>query len=259
MKGPARFTHGREHGQALAEGLAALAGMLALYMAVSWLGRYQDMALQAAHASRFAAFSLTRNDTSRPISQIRRHYFSGPAHQWMNRDGTRVLGDSASDVALAVSVEPVLQAQAQPGGADPLAQRLRQGLRVEDTGIAHALVSLRFPLPSPASSYAHTPPKTDAPGLPGWRYPPLERQTAILIGAGHASSDTRAQDRVADSVPAWQDSAMASYALGRRIASAMTGVDRAWNRGQPVFDWLRPWAGHIPGHHLAHPTIKEAP
>src|SRR3546814_529796 len=144
MTRPIHLGHSRERGQALVESLVAMVVMLALYAAVSWLGRFQDMALQATHASRFAAFSLARNASLRPIAQIRRRYFSGPAHQWTASDGNPVLSDRQSEATLTVSPGQPLGPQALPGGTDSSAAALRHGLRLGGPGIRHAHVLLRF-------------------------------------------------------------------------------------------------------------------
>ena len=219
--------HARQAGQALVEGIVVLLALLSLWVAISWLGRFQDMALQASHASRFAAFSLTRNPIAPPVLQGRTDYFSGPDHQWMDRRGQSALSKDRSEVTFSVGRQPVLQSGAQPGGAASRAQELRQGWRLEDTGIlkAYAIVS---------SSH----------------YPALARHTALLTGAGHASDDADNQHRLAESPATWGDSANPSYELGRRIESRVSALDRAWGRSQPHFDWLGPWAGYVPAHHL---------
>ena len=43
-------------GQALVESLVVLPVLAVLWVAIHWLAHYQDMALSATHASRFAAF-----------------------------------------------------------------------------------------------------------------------------------------------------------------------------------------------------------
>src|SRR3546814_15987911 len=88
------------------------------------------MALQATHASRFAAFSLARNASLRPIAQIRRRYFSGPAHQWTASDGNPVLSDRQSEATLTVSPGQHLGPQTLPGGTDSSAPALRHVLRL---------------------------------------------------------------------------------------------------------------------------------
>lgn len=223
--------HARHGGQALVEGIVALLVLLSLWVAISWLGRFQDMALQASHASRFAAFSLTRNPDAPPVIQSRTDYFSGPDHQWMDRRGRSALGNvlskDRSEVTLKVVRQPALEPGAQPGGVSARAHDLRQGWRLEDMGIVKATVVVAPP-----------------------RYPALARHTALLTGAGHATDDIDSQRRLAESPAAWSDSANRSYGLGRRIESGVSALDRAWGRPEPHFDWLVPWAGYVPVHHL---------
>jgi hypothetical protein len=205
--------------------------LLSLWVAISWLGRFQDMALQASHASRFAAFSLTRNPDAPPVVQSRTDYFSGPDHQWMDRRGqsvlSNVLSKGHSEVTLKVVRQLALDPGAQPGGVLARAQELRQDWRLEDTGIVKATVVVAPP-----------------------HYPALARHTALLTGAGHAADDIDSQHRLAESPAAWSDSANRSYELGRRIESGVRALDRAWGRSEPHFDWLVPWAGYVPVYHL---------
>lgn len=223
--------HIRHGGQALVEGIVALLVLLSLWVAISWLGRFQDMALQASHASRFAAFSLTRNPDATPIIQSRTHYFSGRDHQWMNHRGKSVLGNvlsnDHSEVTLRVVRPLALEPGAQPGGVFKRAQELRRDWRIEDRGIVKATVAIAPP-----------------------NYPALARHTALLTGAGHAADDVDSQQRVAESPAAWSNSANRSYDLGRRVQASASALDRAWSRSEPHFDWLAPWAGHVPAYHL---------
>src|SRR5690606_17936518 len=152
----------------------------------------------------------------------RRHFFSGPAHQWSDRRGQRLLGSALDEVALQSSRHATLGASAQPGGAMPEAQALRHDWRLEDTGVLAVQFSVapRLSAVSPGQ------------GLParGLDYFDnqrlvLRRHTAILTGAGHAADDIAVQETVADSPLAWSHSANSSYARGKKIASAMTAVD----------------------------------
>ncbi|SHG73860.1 hypothetical protein [Pollutimonas bauzanensis] len=243
-------------GQALMEGMVALMALLSLWVGLSWLARLQDMALQAAHASRYAAFAFTRNPQADTEGDVRRHYFSGPAHQWSDRRGQRLLGDGLAEVALRYDSGAALAAQAQAGGAAPYAQSLRQGWRIEDTGIlaGHVAVAPWPGLPpGPAASPSAGLNYFDSQRLV------LRRHTAILAGAGHAPDDAAAQQLLAGSALAWGKSADASYALGAQVAAAMVRVDAAWNRSAPVFDWLAPWAGRVPDPHLHSEIETEAP
>ena len=232
-------------GQALVEGLVVVAAMAALFVAIPWLGRLQDLALQAAHASRYAAFSLARDPDLRPAESIRRHYFFGSSHQWRSLAGQRLV---AQDWQARLAVAPhTVPATALPGGVDSDASALRGGLALDQWGILEARVQVSFP-ESPAF-----PPSTVEAGrhFARWRYPSLSRHTAILVDAGHAASDQLAQQRVAESGPGWGNAAAVSYSLGRRISNAVAPSDRGWGRDAPTFDWLAPWAGWLPSHHLA--------
>lgn len=229
-------------GQALVESLVVVLALGALFMAIPWLGRFQDLVLQAGHASRFAAFSLTRDSGLRPLSGIRRHFFSGASHQWVTSRGERIIaGDS--QIQLAVSGLPNLDALAQPGGAEPDAVTQRRGLRIGEQGFLKARVEVSFPLAATLGA-------PDA--ATALSYPPVARQVAILVDAGHASDDTSVQQRVARSEPTWANRAETSYSLGRRIAGVSMALDKGWGREAPSFDWLEPWAGQLPAYRLGY-------
>ncbi|MGB3288675.1 MAG: hypothetical protein WBA83_05325 [Burkholderiaceae bacterium] len=232
-----------QNGQAMAEGLAVLGLLLAVYLAIAWLGRYQDMALSAQHASRHAAFQQTRADAGVTPLDINRHFFSGPAHQWMDRRGRPVLGDKAG-VGLSFS-RLALDRQAEPGGRGGSAVALRRDWGMRDPGVLCAEVRVGGAAPlldEGAGGYFEL--------RFGEAYPAMHRHTAILTGAGHASGDTQTQQVLAQSELAWGNSAKASHAAGSRIAAIMRQVDAGWARTEPEFDWLTPWAGRIPDHHL---------
>ncbi|NYT61219.1 pilus assembly protein [Alcaligenaceae bacterium] len=236
-----------QQGQALVEGLVVLLALMSLWVGVSWLARFQDMALQASHASRYAAFSLSRNLEANIENDMRRHFFSGPAHQWSDRRGKRLLSSALDEIDVQTHRQTALAVQAQPGGALLHAQALRQDWRLDDTGVLAVqlsaaprlgLASLHNNLPADGLAYF------DSQNLL------LQRHTSLLTGAGHAADDMAVQQTVANSSLAWSNSANSSYVHGKKIASAMTAVDAGWGRPQPVFDWLEPWSGHVPESHL---------
>ncbi|MBV6303270.1 hypothetical protein KVP10_00140 [Candidimonas humi] len=233
-----------QRGQAAAEALLVLLLLGALWVGTAWLLRWQDVALQAQHASRYAAFAATRDSAARPLEEIRGGHFSGPAHLWRDRRGASLLSAGLSEISLQVERGQALGPQAQPGGLHVDARDLRQGWGVGDTGMvtAHLAVdAFAGEQALPASGLAQ---------FDVWR-PGIRRHTAILAGAGHAASDAQAQQRVAGSGLGWADAADRSYALGRRVQSWAGGLDRPWGRAEPVFDWLGPWAGRVPGQHVS--------
>lgn len=236
-----------QKGQALVEGMVALLVLLSLWVGASWLGRFQDVALQAAHASRYAAFATARDPLADIAAEVRRHYFSGPAHQWSDRRGERLLGSGLDEVGLLADRHSILPPEAQAGTTSAHAQALRQGWRLEDAGILDSRITV-----APLFTQASWQKKTSAYGLDYFdkQQLVLQRHTAILTDAGHASDDLAVQQRVAESALAWGNSAQASYTSGAKVAAGMNPVDVAWNRPQPKFDWLEPWSGYVPEWHL---------
>lgn len=239
-------------GQAAAEALLVLLLLASLWVGIAWLLRWQDIAMQAQHASRYAAFAASRDAAAQPLEDIRHGYFSGPAHLWRDRRGADLLSAARSEVSLQFDLEQVLDAAAQPGGAHADARDLRQGWLIEDAGIVTARVEVAAVAPAPPASGMARFDASSASGLAqfdAWR-PTIRRHAAILAGAGHASSDARVQQRVAGSGLGWAFAADRSYALGRRVQSWAGGLDRPWGRTEPLFDWLGPWAGRVPDRYL---------
>lgn len=238
-------------GQALVEGFLAMLVLISLWVAIAWLGHLQDMALSAQHASRRAAFAYTRNPAVETDDGISAQYLRGPAHRWMDHSGNPMLDSPAHQVRVYWDRASTLSQAAQPGGNEAMAEAMRSGWGIQDRGVVHAFVHAL-----PGSGAAHAA-GSSLLGLEAFNdYPPLRRHTAILEGAGHASNDAQAQRIVAQSTLAWSDSAQASAAHGRKIDAAMAAVDAPWHRARPVFDWLGPWAGHVPAARLAYP-VKE--
>lgn len=241
-----RFEAKLQRGQALTEALLALSVLLLFWAAVAWLGRYQDMALQASHASRYVAFAQARGEAS-VSDAVREDYFFGPAHRWSDRRGELLLADK-NQVSVALSRGPELAAQAQPGQAVNYAQNLREQWGVADTGIVDARIKVGF-----SSRQIHGGPKKTV-FLSSLRdfdseYPPLTRHTSILVGAGHAAGDAQTQQTVAGSALAWGNAASISYGLAQQIETIMNPVDAGWRRAAPSQDWLGSWAGDVPQRH----------
>lgn len=232
-------------GQALVEALVALSVLLLVWAAVAWLGRYQDIALQASHSSRYAAFTQARGEALLP-DVVRQHYFAGSTHRWSDLGGRLLLADK-NQVQVEVSRGPQLQVMAQPAQAAHHAQVLREQWAVADAGIVDARIHVAF------TSAERQGPKAGVfmSGLRDFNqsYPALVRHTSILEGAGHAAGDAQAQQRVDGSVLAWSSAADASYGLTQQIKSVMNAVDAGWRRPEPTQDWLGPWAGDIPQQH----------
>lgn len=241
------FSNTRQQGQALTEALVVFSVLLLLWAGVAWLGRFQDMALQASHASRFAAFSAALGAPSQ-VETVRQSYFESPAQRWADRRGQLLLQADRSDVQLHVGRGPVLPGLAQAAQNAPNASLLREQWQVADSGIVDARVSVQF-FPQPAQSqqgnglFMSELRDFDLP------YPRLTRHTAILADAGHASDDASVQVRVAASSLAWSDAANQSYELAGRISNVMSSIDAGWRRPAPNQEWLNAWAGEVPTHH----------
>lgn len=238
-------------GQALVEALVATFGLGVLWVAIHWLAQYQDIALSTVHASRHAAFLATRSGLDqgpRPsvmVSQVER-FFTGESHRWPDRRGDPVI-EAASELQLEMGRHTPLRSEAQPGGQQSILEVLREEWGLADRGPVTASVSLNF------LSHPRSPQPASGPlGLAQFDLPyeGLMRKTAILHDAGHASSDADTQWRAGASMLAWGRAQAASRAVGQEVADRASGVDDAWARPDPSFDWLFPWAGLVPREYL---------
>ncbi|MEB2399204.1 MAG: hypothetical protein OZ927_06660 [Alcaligenaceae bacterium] len=225
-------------GQAMAEGLLVLSGLAALWMAVSWLYRVQDIALSAQHASSYLAFAATRRDGE--LGRLHERFFTGPEHRWNDRSGRPMLADIDTQIGSRVFRSEPLPPFAQPGAATAFAA-LRQDWRLEDLGVLHAGLAV-----TPGAAHWGAP--GHASGA-AWS-PMLRRHTAILTGAGHAGDDQQTQHVLVQSGMAWRHGADVSYSLSERIRAAMGPVDSGWGRSLPAREWGSAWAGLAPATHL---------
>lgn len=231
----------------MVEAVVALMALLSIWVAVTWLSRLQDIALHAQHASAYGAFALTRNPLAAPVQEIKERFFYGPAHQWSDRQGRPLFSSLRGEIGWRKERVAALGIHQQPGGGGAYASALRNDWHVEDTGVATSHVYV-----APENSVLTS---SNDPSVAGLRYfdsiyPTLHRHTAILTGDAHASGDLATQDRVALSPLAWSRNASDSIGAGARVDAIMRAVDAGWNRPRPVFEWLDPWATHVPERHL---------
>lgn len=236
-----------QSGQAAIEALVCLLALGVLWAGVAWLGRVQDLALHASHASRYAAFSATRNDQDAPLSRIRKGAFDGQANQWSGRDGQALQRSVYQDIRVSFQRSDKLLHGVQAVVADPRAAQLREELLNTDQRILSAQISLVPSVgmhPSAAEGSLLKLEQLES------AYPHIRRQTSILTGSGHSNDDRSAADRILSSPLAWSGVADQSVGLGRRVSSVASRVDSGWSRPLPDFDWLHPWAEHLPPHHL---------
>ncbi|MFV0283939.1 MAG: hypothetical protein ACK5JE_09140 [Castellaniella sp.] len=225
-------------GQALVESLVVLAVLGSLWLGISWLGRLQDVGLQLSHASRRAAFAYAHQRlTPEGLMPAGDGYLDTPGHRWRTRRGQDLL---AGAVRLALESQGAMAGR-QPG--DPIvgAAALRQELRLGDPRVWRASARVRT---SGRASTAGTLRDFDRLGLT------LRRHTAILSGGGAAAGDAEAQSILADSRRAWAGAASVSRAAGQAVLNRARGVDAAWGRALPDWDWISPWTGSVPRPHV---------
>ena len=229
---------GHQSGQALAEALIVLIVLGSLWVGIAWLGRLQDVSLQLAHASRYAAFAEAhqgRDDTA--MHTVIAPYVDAPGHRWQTRQGLDFL---AQDLALAW--QPVGEPQGpQPGDPMAAAADLRRELQLGDPVVWRVAARVRT---AGHDTTAGLLADFDHLGLS------LNRQTAILRGDGAAQGDAQVQAILAGSARAWGDAAAQSRHAGETIFRHAGGVDVAWGRAVPAWNWIDAWTGSVPRPHL---------
>ena len=229
----------RQQGQALAEGALALLVLIAMTGAVSVLFRWQDMALQAMHASRALAFEHMRNpQTAIQSATVARTFHK--EQRWHDRQGNSWLSEDSVRWRITENAHFMDGARWDshfPGTAKTIWTEL--GFTPYGHARAEVTVDLAHNNSERLARFFR-----DAGNLGSLQ---LTRQTSILTGsAGHADSPLQTQSRIGQSFNLWRSTADASVSLGRRTTALMRPVDSVWNRGMPDFDWLSPWARHIP-------------
>ena len=246
---PAFFRVNRlqQTGQAALEALVSVLALAVLWVGVAWLGRIQDLALQASHASRYSAFMATRDETDTPVVRVRASSFEGSANQWSDRRSEALQNSMYQDISVSFTRGAPMAAHDQLGGAGGTMTQLRRDWHGADNGVLSAQVSL---VPRIDSGQGND----DSSLLKLYQfddaYPPIRRHTSIMTGSAHSSNDASAAERIANSDLAWSGPARNSYRLGRRVDAAASRVDAGWDRPRPVFDWLHPWADRLPEYHL---------
>lgn len=226
----------KQSGQAVVECLVVLGVLASLWVALAWLGRVQDAALQAGHASRHRAFALAHQGLGEGMA-----YAGDPIVP--DQGGTNRRGEAFLDAAAtrASSQPTARQPSIQPGDHFAGAATVRADLVLGDPRIWVTEVHI----------------ETNGETEPGLglavfdrRRLGLGRHTAIMRGSGASDGDSATQQRIAQAHSVWGRYAGPSTALGRQVAERMQPVDAAWGRAEASFEWLQPWAGRIPARHL---------
>ncbi len=236
----------RQHGQALAELMVAMLALCMLWTAVAWLGRVQDMALQAGHAARHLAFLGAQQAHEDWGQAARTAYFDGRRQRWLDRRGHDLL-PQAQGISAQVSRLAPVAAQAQPANQHASGAQLRRDWQVADEGVMQASVAVS---PGNASGVFSGPAWGDVVRGLDAAYPSIRRYAYILAGAGHADSDGQTQQRVARADQPWAQAAGVSYGLAGQMSGRMRQVDQAWGRSAPDNDWLYRWQTWLPDWHL---------
>lgn len=199
-----------QQGQGMAEALIVCLALLTLVSAGVWLFQAHHLAVLAQHESSRVAFRATR-------------YLSVMGHPGLYVD----------QVVPALRLDKVAQAR----------YALTQELGTDKRQVYRADASAS--LLKPFSDNIRFAQLNQTPGTLGDRLD-IVRSTAILLDAGHASSDQLAQQRLADAPLVWANAANRSYSLSERIHHAVAATDAAWSRPLAMSEWLSHWADVIP-------------
>jgi hypothetical protein len=214
---PACQAYNTQRGQALAEALLVCVLLLTLLAAGAWLFRARHVALQAQHASAHTVFLA-----SRQLPASGQHTLN---------DQYRVPGLRLTSAA---QIRYLLASQLGTHGSQVYQ--------------ADVTVSLARPFSGPGMLHQFAQPQ---PGQPGGSPLALTRSTAILLDAGHASSERQGQQRLAESSLAWSHAADTSYALAHSVHQAVAPSDSAWSRPAVMSEWLSHWSAVVPHNVLA--------
>lgn len=224
----------RQSGQAVIEGLIVLGVLSGFWLSVAWIGRLQDVALQVGHASRHQAFAFAHQGQMRDTLAVE----DLPGQSWQTRRGEPLLDAGAGRLSFVLDDR---SPGAQPGEAGGAVTAARQDLQLGDNGIWVVDVHRETVGESRAD--------TSLRNFDRLRLG-IDRHTAIMRGTGAAASDGAVQARLAEADSIWADQARRSMDLGEQVFGRMQAVDAAWGRPDLRTDWLAPWAGWVPGHHL---------
>ena len=235
-----------QSGQAVVESLVLLLVLIIMFMAIPWFGRLSDIALQQANASRFAAFQLTRHEAGVDENDLKQRYFLAKDHQWKDRANNDVI--TSENIYISLDRNRKLNDHMQPGGKGSHQQTLRSEWGIEDKGIATITVNTKPQYTQMDDSANH--PMTTGLSFFDNQVLNIQRHTSILTGTAYSSSDLSAHQRSASSDLAWREAAEQSYESGKQVAEIAASIDAAWDRPLPIFDWITPWYGHLPSHHL---------
>ena len=233
-----------QNGQALAEGLVVLLILAAMFTAIAWLYRWQDLALQASHASRALAFEHVRNPKSQEASDVVDQLLR-KKHRWNNTQGETLLPHDAVQWRLDQRYF-----ENQTDAFPALAATTWQELGFDADTIATASVQIasdgKNVVRMPVLSLWQLSASDVRASHPVFQ---LTRSTSILsVSAGHSANHEQVQQRFGQSGSLWRSVVDTSVSLGRKTDVLMRPVDKAWNRPSLSFDWLLPWAGRLPSY-----------
>lgn len=225
----------QQRGQAMVEALVALVAIIAMWHAVAWIARLQDLALQAHHAARYGAFAAARQPKNVSHAAPDLRFFTMQRLQWTDTRGRWLLPSIYQEPRWNFTSTTPMPNHAQPGLDHDASRTLRRQWGVEDPGVVVAGITLQ-------------------PVAEQGNWPRLHREVAIAVDAAHASSDADAAERIRQSSLGWYAAANTSAQRGQQVVSRAQGVDAGWGRPLPEFDWLMPWAGDVPEHVLSSTT-----
>lgn len=223
-----------QKGQAIIESLILLLVLATIFLAIMWLGRLQDIGLQLNHASRHNAFKLAYQKMYLSADNSAVNYLQ--TNKWLSRNGSSLINNASFSINITNN-NPYLYTHKKFINSLELIDELNlsdkliwQSKAIANTGnLSKGFNSLA---------------KFDLQKLQ------INRFTSIMRAPNTISDDRQVQLNLANSPSAWANQANYSINLGKQVSSRLQGIDQAWARDLPKWDWLGSWLSKLPKRHL---------
>ncbi len=217
-------------GQSVAEFLVFIVVIGALWLSVSWLGRFQDLAIAISNTTRYGAFYIAHQDGATSLSNPSNSVLLHQKAQWSNSHSKSLLDSSfeAPNTRHYFDAKNIDDSM-QIGKSEKHARVLRSELGTEESGFLVIQTELE---PSRHELY----------------YPAISRRIVIATGSGLSGSEDKTVFNIRSSSYAWSQAEKSSFGLAKLINKASEEIDSAWGRAKLNLDWLSPWKSHVPGH-----------
>lgn len=219
----------KQLGQAMIEALLLIIVLASLFIAVIWINKLQDIGLQLNHQSRNLVFKYAYQKTDIADNDYLQKNI------WLNRQTESLINNITINNKNNESGAYYLVGK-NFGHILPLFDELKLG----DSSILKTTVSASIgdlDKPSRISNF-------DRNKLT------ISRYTSIMTDVKTIPNDSQIQENLRGSKTIWHSQANKSIALGHELEDKLQGIDQAWGRPLPNWDWLGRWASQLPARHL---------